>query len=55
MLITNIVKKMCKIAIANTFYIINENTRVYSVFFLHIIFYNNNNIDIPTVSKYAAL
>jgi hypothetical protein len=46
---------MCKFAKATSVYIIIENTRVYSLFFLHIIFYNNNNIDIATVSKYAAL
>lgn len=45
MLITNIVKKIYKIAVATAVYIINENTRVYYVYYLYTIYiYNNNNI-----------
>jgi len=55
MLIINIVKKYCKNTKPHTFYVINENVRVFGNYYLHTLFYNNNikyNID---YTKHTAL
>ena len=46
---------MCKIAIATTFYVINENVRVYGNYYLHTLFYNNNNKYNIDCTKHTAL